>query len=137
MKTYLISFLALTLALILAACGGGGASGGSDPSAVIEALETAWNAKDVDAAMALFTDDAEETNQLGTFTGKDAIRGVYENVMNDFSMDCKNYQVNGNTVSYDCILTRYDGSATAGERYDSVVENGKIKSNTLTGTFTP
>ena len=137
MKTYLISFLALTLALILAACGGGGASGGSDPSAVIEALETAWNAKDVDAAMALFTDDAEETNGLGTFTGKDAIRGVYENVMNDFSMDCKNYQVNGNTVSYECILTMYDGSATTGERYDSVVENGKIKNNTLTGTFTP
>lgn len=124
----------LVMALLLAACG---APADSDPAAVFEALDEAWNAKDLDAAMALFAEDAVETNGMGTFTGREAIRGVYSQVMNRFSLDCDNYQVEGDTVTYECVLTMYDGSGKAGEKYVSVVEDGKIKNNMLIGAFTP
>lgn len=134
MKVMWIIILVTALSLMLAACG---APAGSDPAAVFEALDDAWNAKDLDAVMALIADDAVETNQTGTFTGKKAIRGVYSQVINLFSLDCDNYQAEGNTVTYECVLTKYDGSGKAGERYESVVEDGKIKSNKLIGTFEP
>ncbi|HZD57691.1 MAG TPA: nuclear transport factor 2 family protein [Anaerolineales bacterium] len=131
--------LMILLALILSACSGGGASKDSDPSAIIEALESAWNAKDADAAMVLFADDAVERNGLGTYNGKEAIRRVYQFVMDAHHtfMDCQNYQVNGDVVSYDCVYTDNDGLAVDGERYEAVIEDGKIKSNMLVSNFEP
>jgi len=120
--------------MILSACGGGGAASNDDPAVtVIEGMDAAWNAKDLDAVMALFADDAVETNGLGTFTGKDQIRSVYESAIQTFSQDCKNYKVDGNTVTYECFLQAYSGTNTSIEYYESVVENGLIKSNKLTG----
>lgn len=131
MKHKLVWIVVLTLALLVSACGS--SSSNSDPVAVLEAYETAWNAKDIDATMALFAEDAWETNGLGTFTGRDAIRRVYEQVMPTFSQDCKNYKVDGNTVTYECFLQAYSGTNTSIEYYESVVENGLIKYNKLTG----
>ena len=127
----------LFVLLGISACGSAQSQTSSDPAAVLEALESAWNAKDLDAAMSLFTEDAVETNGQGTFTGRDQIRGVYERFMDVFSMECGNYEVDGSEVTYECALTSYDGRVKTGERYESVVEGGKIKSNLLVGTFTP
>ena len=133
MKKGPVTIILLALALILAACSGGGASQSSDPSAIIEALESAWNAKDVDAAMALFAEDAVERNGMGTYEGRDAIRNIYKFVMDYHHtfMDCQNYQVNGNAISYDCIYTDKDGAYEMDESYDAVIEDGKIKTNML------
>lgn len=135
MKTYRVSLILLTLATILSACGGGGAASSDDPAvAVIEGMEAAWNAKDLDAVMALYAEDAVETNGLGTFTGKSQIRGMLDQAMKTFALDCGNYKVNGSTVTYDCVLKSYGTSSDITETYDTVIENGKIKSNILTAT---
>lgn len=133
MKNLFRLTILFALLLSLSACGGGASSSDSEPVAVMEALETAWNTKDIDAVMALFAEDAWETNGLGTFTGKDQIRGVYEQAIQQFSQDCKNYKVDGNTVTYECFLQAYSGTNTSIEYYESVVENGLIQSNKLTG----
>ena len=127
----------LFVLLGISACGSAQSQTSSDPAAVLEALESAWNAKDLDAAMSLFTEDAVETNGQGTFTGRDQIRGVYERFMDAFSMEGGNYEVDGSEVTYECALTSCDGRVKTGERYESVVEGGKIKSNLLVGKFTP
>jgi len=134
--SFRLTILLLVL-LGISACGSAESQASSDPAAVLEALETAWNAKDLDAAMSLFAEDAVETNGQGTFAGRDKIRGVYERFMDVFSMECGNYEVDGSKVTYECALTSYDGRMKTGERYESVVEGGEIKSNLLVGTFTP
>ncbi len=135
MKKLFISIAGL--AIILSACSGGSASSTSDPIAIMEAYEAAWNAQDLDAVMGHFTDDAVETNGAGTFTGKDEIRGIYEQANEMFSMDCQNYQVDGDTVAYECVMTIYDTGGIFGERYETTFENGKIKNNMFLGTFDP
>lgn len=134
MKTYRVSLILLALAMILSACGGGGASSDSGPAAVIESYETAWNAKDLNAVMALYAEDAVEKNGLGTFTGQSQIRGMLDQAMKTFALECGNYEVNGNVVSYDCVLKSYGGQSDMTETYEAVIENGKIKSNILTAT---
>ncbi len=122
--------------LALSACGSGsngGAASDSDIVAVIEALESAWNSKDIEAAMALYADDAVSTNGAGMFTGKDEIRTLYEQYIDDFSQDCRDFKVDGNTVTYECFLQAYAGSNTSLEYYETVIENGKIKSEIMTG----
>ncbi|NOH04924.1 MAG: SnoaL-like domain-containing protein [Chloroflexi bacterium] len=125
----------IALLLNLSACGS--SQEVTDPISVIESYEAAWNAKDLDAVMEHFTDDAVETNGAGTFTGRDEIRGVYEKFNDIFSMDCQNYKVKGNSVTYDCVMTVYETGGLFGERYETVFEGGKIKSNIMIGTFAP
>ena len=123
------------LLLSLSACGSPQVE--TDPIAIMESYEAAWNAKDLDKVMEHFTDDAVETNGAGTFTGKDEIRGIYEQANEIFSMDCQNYQVNGNTATYECVMTIYDTGGIFGERYETTFENGKIKNNMFLGGFDP
>jgi hypothetical protein len=118
--------------LSLSACGGGAAD--SEEAKVIEAYEAAWNAQDIDGVMALYAEDAVEKNGLGTITGQSQIRGVLDQAMKTFSLDCGNYKLSGNTLTYDCELKNNNGSSGGTETYEAVIENGKIKSNILTGT---
>ncbi|GMV33640.1 MAG: nuclear transport factor 2 family protein [Chloroflexi bacterium CFX1] len=122
------------LSLSLAACGGGGAAPADSPEiAVIEGIEAAWNAEDLDKVMSYYTDDAVSSNSLGKYTGKDAIRTEWEKWINVFTMDCRNYSQNGNTLTYECFLEAREGTNTTLEYYETVIENGKIKSEILTG----
>ncbi len=105
------------------------------PMSVIEALETAHNAQDVEAIVALYAEDGIETNGAGTFTGADRIRRLYNLAVNKFTVDYTNYQPEGDKVLYDAIL--FFGERKRGERYEAVIQNGKIKSNLLVETFTP
>lgn len=130
----LFRFAILFVVLLgVSACGSSQAD--SDPVAVLEALEAAHNAKDPDGVAALYAEDGYEVNGDGTFTGREEIRELYARVVNIFTLDCNNYEVNGTKVTYECILTV--GDARFGERYEAVVENGKIKSNVRTDTFNP
>ena len=134
MKNLFRFTILFAMLLSISACGGGGDAADSEEAKVMEAYEAAWNAQDIDGVMALYTDDAVEKNGLGTFTGQSQIRGMLDQAMKTFALECGNYEVNGNVVSYDCVLKSYGGSSDITETYDAVIENGKIKSNILTGT---
>ncbi len=136
MKTLFQTVGLLVLSLSLAACGGGGgaaAPADSPEVAVIEGMEDAWNAEDLDTVMSYYTDDAYSTNGLGKFTGKDAIRSIFSSVIGVFTQDCRNYTQNGNTLTYECFLQARDGSNTSLEFYETIIEDGKIKSEIMTG----
>jgi len=137
MKNLFYLTILFALLLSVSACGSSQLEEVSGPATVIEAMETAWNAQDLEAVLALYTDDAVETNRLGKFTGKEELRKLFGPIIDEFTMECGNYAVNGNTVSYECVLTRKGGTTLAGEKYDAVIENGKIKANTFTGNFSP
>ncbi|MCC6299061.1 MAG: nuclear transport factor 2 family protein [Anaerolineales bacterium] len=133
------SFLFTTLfalLLSLSACGGsGGVPSEADPVTVLQALEAAFDARDPDAAAALYAEDGYETNGRGTFSGREEIREFYAEMMLRVTMDCKDYVANGNTVTYVCVMNR--AGLLTGERYEAIVENGKITSNVRTNYFTP
>lgn len=109
----------------------------TNPAAVIEAYEAAWNAKDSEAMLALFTSDAVEMNGRGTFYGTQEIRTIYEGVMGLATIDCGNYFVAENKVNYDCLFVMASDGRLEGERYAAVIENGKIKVNVRTEKFKP
>lgn len=144
MKRALFLLLLLTLGLFLIACWGTGpypAIDSSDPTTTLEGIETAWNAWDVDAVLTYYAEDAVETNGEGTFTGHDELREVFDRVIRHFTMECDNYQVDGNKVTYDCTLKgRKDPNPVLWtvERYDAVLdEEGKLQTNILVETFKP
>ncbi|HEY5729521.1 MAG TPA: nuclear transport factor 2 family protein [Anaerolineales bacterium] len=123
-----------TLLFSLSACGGGdGPDADSEEAKVIEAYEAAWNEQDIDGVMALYAEDAVEKNPLGTFTGQSQIRDVTNMAMETFALECGNYKLNGNTLTYECVLKDYGDDADRTEIYEAVIENGKIKSNIFTG----
>lgn len=77
-------------------------------------------------------------NLLGTFTGKEKIRSHFESAIDEFTMDCRDHKVSGDTVSYECALAgRNDGKVFVGEKYEIVIENGLIVSDKYTGAFEP
>ncbi|MBI5825541.1 MAG: nucleoside hydrolase [Chloroflexi bacterium] len=135
MKKHHYLALLVVVALSSSACGSPQAK--IDPIAIMESYEAAWNTKDLDAVMEHFAEDAVETNGAGTFKGKDEIRGIYEQAIEIFSQDCGNYQVDENSATYECVDTIYATGAVFGERYETVFEGGKIKSNIMIGTFNP
>ena len=76
----------------------------SDLAAVIADLEKAMNAGDVDAALALLTDDAVFTSRMlgeeSVYTGAAEVRVLFEElVAGDFQMQIEILQVEGGTVS--------------------------------------
>ncbi|MBE7433695.1 MAG: nuclear transport factor 2 family protein [Candidatus Dadabacteria bacterium] len=130
----------LVLSLSLAACGGGGSAAEADSPeiAVVKASVADWNAEDLEAALSHYADDAVVVNLLGTFAGKEKIRSLFESAIDEFTMDCRNYKVSGNTVSYECaLLGRSDGKVFGGEKYEVVIENGLIVSDKYVGKFGP
>lgn len=138
MNTLFRFTLLIALLLSLSACGSQPSEQDAALIAVVEKSVAAWNAEDLEAVLALYADDAVITNPLGTFAGKEKIRSLFESAIDEFSEDCGSYKVNGNTVSYQCALAgRSDGKVFTGEKYEAVIENGLIVSDTFVGNFTP
>jgi hypothetical protein len=110
----------------------------TDPTSVVAALETALNPGDVDAAVALLTDDIIFTmRMLGeeeVLTGAAEVRGLFEAlVAEDFRIQVEPLQVEGDTVTTKTLT--WGGGMPPGvapmeaeEIY--VVQDGKIKSIT-------
>ena len=113
----------------------------NDLTTTLEGIEAAWNAWDVDAVLTYYAEDATETNGEGTFTGHDELREVFERVIGHFTMECDNYQVDGDKVTYECLLkVRKDPNSVLWvvERYDAKFDqDGKLKTNILVETFKP
>ncbi|MCC9075552.1 ester cyclase [Litorilinea aerophila] len=78
---------------------------GSDAT-TIQSFDAAWNAHDVDAVLAFFTDDAVITpvpplpGGPEKFTGREEIRGFIQLLMPGFRVKSENIQVSGTTVTW-------------------------------------
>jgi len=75
----------------------------ADPVSIIKDFDAAWNAHDVEGALAFFTDDAVVKMEPpppdefgGVYTGKEQIRaGFVEPLMAGFHVDSRDHQVAG------------------------------------------
>src|SRR5258708_29994514 len=100
MKTSLFTITRIAL-LVLLASSGRVAAQGSDPGSIVTAVDTALNAGNVEATLALFADNAVIKTQTGTFTGTERIRGLLgQLVAQHFQFVSSNRQVNGNTETH-------------------------------------
>jgi hypothetical protein len=132
MKTRLTILFILMLVALTSGCG----SPKIDPIAIRDAYEEAIEAGDLDAAVALFSDEAViSVSGLGDFPGKEGIREYVEMEL-DFLLqgnpfgDRYNVELTGDTLDYDERFPAADGT-TVQLHHAYVFENGKIKEWTL------
>jgi hypothetical protein len=127
-----LGLLILLVALSLGACQSAVPAARAEPTPVeiLEALEAAYNAQDIDAIMALYADDAIWINSGGAWNGARKIKLMYEfEFSEERTLDHTNFQVDGDTVVYDCDYFRKNGDKYLMEQYEAVIEDGKIKTN--------
>ncbi|MFQ5594963.1 MAG: nuclear transport factor 2 family protein [Anaerolineae bacterium] len=99
MKTRLITMLVLVVLLAIPVAL---YAQDTDPAAVAKALANALNAGDVEAALALFADDAvvDTGSPASPYTGKEAIRAWLEGmVATNFQIEIEILQVEGDIVT--------------------------------------
>ena len=112
--------------VLIGACGGDGA----DPGETIQAYIDAYNARDIDAVMAVFADDAVIRNHpfASVTEGAQAIRVLQSDDIeaagrND-AYAISNLAVSGDTVTWNHVWNE----RCTGTRNEAVVEGGKIVS---------
>ena len=135
MKTLFRFTILFVLIFSISACAPSQAD--DNPAAVFEALDVAWNAKDVEGVLASYADDAVERNSRGLFYGKDDLRDILTAAIDAFALDCGNYIVGENKVYYECLSTFYSDGRLQGERYEAVVVSEKIQVNISVEKFVP
>jgi hypothetical protein len=115
-------------ALIFAACG----SDDADPAGVIEDMTAAYNAGDIDAVMALFSEESVVTGHPfeARSVGLSAIRAVQVEDRNSAATDnpyiISNVEATGDTVTWDHVWTRDDGGQSCKQGHTAVIQDGKI-----------
>jgi uncharacterized protein (TIGR02246 family) len=93
----LIPSISLTALLISAT---GAHAQATDPLSVLRAFDTAMNARDVEAALALFAEDAVFNAPSGSFRGRGQIRGYLQSlVTRNYRSEELQTQVAGNRVT--------------------------------------
>jgi hypothetical protein len=99
----------------------------ADPTAIVENYEAARNRHDVDAALALFSDDAVVTDRTQrVYAGKDAIRRFLEQGGTRLrAVAVVDRQVVGNHVTWTERLSSQ--SFNASFQVEAVVQSGQIK----------
>ena len=105
----LLALLILFALVSVAAQPSGAAAQASDPAVVVQALDAALNAHDLEAALALFADGAvvkdgdPAPGSTGNFVGKEQIRAWLAGVVNPalaFRVASSGHQVSGDVVTW-------------------------------------
>lgn len=135
MKNGLRFTILFSLLFSLSACGLSQAD--DNPAEVIEEMEAKWNAKDVEGVIAMFAEDAVEKNSRGIFYGREELHDIFPAAIEAFSLDCGNYVVYGDEITYDCLETFFSDGRLQAERYDAIIVDGKIQVNILAEKFVP
>ena len=121
---------AMSLALILGACGGDD----SDPAAVLADYVEAFNTGDADAVMVFYAEDAviegHPTVDGVTATGKSEILAIEQRMQINQELtgrlEFTNMVVSGNTVTFDDIFHNEEGDCFSGVGHQITVEDDKI-----------
>jgi len=112
---------------------------GTDPISVVIALDEANNAHDIDAALALFADDAVAYFPGQTpdvYTGKEGIRTwLQTDYANNIHVESRNFKIVGDKVTFITTISvdslRKMGIDSIESASEAVVQGGKIKSFTV------
>ncbi len=121
---------AISLALILGACGGDD----SDPAAVLTDYVEAFNTGDADAVMVFYAEDAVIENHPTVdgelATGKSEILAIEQRMQihqgSTGRLEFTNMEVSGNTVTFDDIFHNGDGDCFSSTGDKVTVEDDKI-----------
>jgi len=99
-------------------------------ASVVQSLHDAINAGDVDAAIALFANEAVVTSGTGlTLKGKEEIRGYIEVlVANKIHAEVIKIESAGDKVTWTLKVTNKDSPAGYGALHEAIIQDGKIKS---------
>lgn len=131
------AFLLLTLlSLLLSACN---TFNQEDPIAIGEQYFSYWNNEDVEGIMSMLDDEPEIEVDLGVYlTDKEKIRISFVDLFerNDFQIAVSDFEVDGNTVTYNYQIF-VENELNEQGRSQAVIENGKIKSERYIGQFIP
>ncbi len=131
------AFLLLTLlSLLLSACN---TFNQEDPIAIVEQYFSYWNNEDVEGIMSMLDDEPEIEVDLGVYlTDKEKIRISFVDLFerNDFQIEVSDFEVDGNTVTYNYQIF-VENELNEQGRSQAVIENGKIKSERYIGQFIP
>jgi len=111
------------------------------PAEVIEEYREALNAKDLDAVIALFTEESTFSGHPAMYDGSGltsirALHAIDTAMTTDFdAYEFRNVETIGNTVTWDHHRTNADGDVDCGEGHRAVVDDGKILSWTYAPQF--
>jgi ketosteroid isomerase-like protein len=136
MKTRLTVFIVLALMLALP---GTLFAQESDPEALARSVFEALNAGDVEAALALYADDAVlDLGAFGKFSGMGELRAAFEHEVSlNASWELSDFQVEGNTVTFKSQYTS-DAMRALGVTLEATevmtIQDGKIATDTWTVT---
>ena len=139
----MVTLFAVLLAMLTLPAGVAAQEQETDPAAVVEAAYAAVQANDLERAGTYLADDVvlvlvpPPPGTNGTFVGKDAVLGWYENLIkNNFAIEFSDADVSGNRVSI-TNQTWVDDLPIAPVEFDGtgIVQDGLIK--TLSWVITP
>jgi hypothetical protein len=142
MRTILVVLFALGVILIGCSDDDDGAESDdqANAAAVIEAYEAAYNSGDIDAIVAVFSEDAVITGHpsgQGPATGLTEIESLHVRDMNSAAeadaYSFTNIETDGDTVTWDHVWTNGAGEDGCGEANSAVVTEDKI----VTWTWAP
>lgn len=127
---------ALVAVILLAGCGDDDSvdSADSDPAGVIEDYRIAYNNGDIDAVMALFSEESVVTGHpfSSESTGLLAIRNLHLQdiaaAAEEDAYEISNTEVSGDTVTWDHVWTNSAGDEYCISGQSAVIEDGKIVS---------
>lgn len=136
MKTSRFAWAAPLLTLLISACSTTSTAPASGPAAVVQARYDALNAGKVDAAAALFAEDAvfvsspNSISRGATFKGRSEIRANMQREADSGArVETYNFHVSGDTVTY-WVRGFVSGRMVNNASLKAVVRDGKIVSQT-------
>lgn len=128
--------VALLLVLLAAGCSDGGSD---DPQEVVEAYFAAWSAEDVDQIMTYVAPDASlEIDAAGTLrNGHDEIRTAFETAFDqwDWVIEVSDFEADGDTVSYNVVVSDPDGAEIFRGRSQATVVDGLLTAEEEIGSY--
>jgi ketosteroid isomerase-like protein len=135
-QRFLVGVVALSMVFVAAACSDGGSD---DPQKVMEAYFAAWSAEDVDQIMTYVAPDASlEIDAVGAFrNGPDEIRAAFETAFErwDFIFGVSDFEVDGDTVSYNVVASDPEGNEIFRGRSQATVVDGLVTAEEEIGPY--
>jgi hypothetical protein len=140
MKFRLLIAMIVALALTAMGCSSDSDDAADDPAAVVDQYVAAYNSGDIDAVMAVFTEDSVISGHPFTSeaSGLTAIRGVQgSDIAAGASTDAysiSNVEVDGDTVTWDQVWVNDGGESFCRDGQSAVIKDGTMLTWTWSGS---